>query len=163
MKPHLFLDLDGCLADFDTAVDKFWPGHTRDSVKLKDFWKPLSEVPNFFYKLKVLHDCRDMYNNLKNEGWKIEILTALPIPTGYFSSARDDKTKWVHEFIDQELIVHTVLGGKNKTRWLVDKPGSILVDDYKRNIDLWNADGGIGILHETGNSQKTYRELQKYA
>ena len=162
MEKMLFLDLDGCLADFDSVVDQYHPGHTRDSVKQKDFWKPLSKVENFFYKLGVLHDCYDMYWRLKNEGWKIEILTALPLPTGHFVTAKEDKTRWVHEYIDRDCIVHTVVGGKNKVRWLEDKPGSILVDDYTRNISLWIASGGIGILHETGNSKKTYEALQKF-
>lgn len=157
----IFLDLDGVVFDFDTAVQKFHPGNTRDSVKQKDFWAPLAATPNFFRTLDLFKDAYDMYWMLKYEGWKIEILTALPLPTGHFVTAAEDKIAHVREHLDRHVMVHTVVGGKNKYKWLEQKPGSILVDDYKRNINMWNEYGGIGILHEPGNSEKTYKRLQE--
>jgi hypothetical protein len=38
---------------------------------------------------------------------------------------------------------------------------NILIDDKEETIIQWNAAGGIGILHQTGNSQLTILELKK--
>jgi hypothetical protein len=47
MNKMMHLDLDGCLASFDKAVDEFWPGHTRDSVK-----RHLRVFKRWYFKLK---------------------------------------------------------------------------------------------------------------
>lgn len=156
MEKFVYLDCDGCLADFDKFVAEVHPNYDRDSVNKKDFWDPLSKIPNFFYKLEVLQDCYDMYWRLKNEGVGVEILTALPLPTRHFITAADDKMRWVRDNIDPFAVVHTVVGGKNKVKWLDQKPNAILVDDYRRNIDLWQEAGGVAVLHKTGKSELSY-------
>lgn len=138
----VFLDVDGVFADFDTALEKLIGGFERHS---NDFWKKLATVDNFFYTLEVLPDSLKLIDELANHD--LEFLTALPIPTGKLSTADFDKRRWLRRHVSDSIKINTVIGGKNKVKYLVDHPGAVLIDDYPRNIDLWKEHGGIGILH----------------
>ena len=43
---------------------------------------------------------------------------------------------------------------------LLARPNHILIDDRQKNVDEWNAAGGIGILH-TGDYADTMARVQK--
>jgi hypothetical protein len=140
----VYLDVDGVFADFDKKIAEIAPGHLRMS---NEIWEPISKVPNFFATLELMHESLELINILKD--YDLEFLTALPRPTGLLYTADSDKRHWLREHVSKTIPINTVEGGVNKVRWLKEHPGSILIDDYQRNIDLWEEHGGIGILFTT--------------
>jgi 5'(3')-deoxyribonucleotidase len=151
MANPIFLDLDGVFADFDKA---------RLSLTDKrgnEIWPIIDKIPEFFRNLEVLPDSLKLVTMLQHH--RLEFLTALPEPTGYLDTAREDKIWWVSNHISRKIKVNTIIGGKNKILWLETYPGALLIDDYKRNIDLWNAHGGVGILHTSVN--ETLNQLER--
>jgi len=150
----IFFDSDGVMANLDSAIvihtqQHYW--HTRRISK--EHWAILEQVPNLFYNLDVMPGAYEMFHAVyKAHPDKVEVLTALPEPTGKLHTSEDDKVRWFRQYIHPTVPVNTVLGGKNKYKWLTDHPGAILIDDYDRNIEQWVANGGVGILHTDPHS-----------
>lgn len=137
----IYLDVDGVFADFDKKLAEIAPGLPRMS---NEIWGPISKIPNFFDTLELMEDSLELIDILKD--YDLEFLTALPRPTGYLHSADTDKRNWLRRNVSETIPINTVVGGVNKVQWLRANPGSILIDDYDRNIKLWEEYGGIGIL-----------------
>lgn len=144
----IYFDMDGVLANFDKAMAQmlkkaYWDRSTDEH------WSIMEEQDGFFDRLEPLPSAFEMVNFvIEQRGLEnVEILTALPNPTGKLANAKQHKIDWAHEYINDKIVVNTIIGGKNKVLWLKDNPNAVLVDDYDRNIKMWNANGGRGILH----------------
>lgn len=151
----IYFDLDGVLANFEkmaalTLFDYHWNKHDDTH------WAIWDKIPHLFKTLEPLPEGIRFYHEVvKRVGASnVEILTAVPDPTGLLVTSATDKTEWVREHVDKKVVVNTVHGGNNKILWLRDNPGSILIDDYERNIKLWNEHGGIGIQYVDAASTK---------
>jgi hypothetical protein len=144
----IYLDLDGVMANFQKAIVEWCNIHHWDERASDEHWAIMEKVPNLFYTLDTMPDALMMFDVLY-EAHKdnLEILTALPEPTGHFITADADKRMWVADVLHPNVKVNTVVGGKNKVKFLEENPGSILIDDYPRNIKLWIEHGGVGVLH----------------
>lgn len=153
----VFLDCDGVAADFDGYINTKLP-HLR-GVSDDEFWATLSEIPNFFAQLEPLTYFRIVIHALVNAGHDLEWLTATPHPTKHLCTAQRDKQLWIAQHFPYHIPVTTVSGGKYKAQWLHVYPKAVLIDDYKRNIDMWNEAGGCGILHTSVEStlEKLYQ------
>lgn len=145
----LYLDLDGVFADFDGKMDSLLGDTWRVDINEKQMWDEIRKIPHFFSHLQLMQGSLGLFHflQLTDYGKDMEFLTACPRPEGTLATARDDKINWVRENVTWEHTVNTVVGGKNKPQFLKENPGAILIDDYKRNIKLWEEAGGIGILH----------------
>ena len=148
----IYVDLDGVMANFEKAVVEVVGMHYWDRTTDK-FWHLIDKTPNFYYNLDLLPGSLLMLEALINKhGPDVEILTGAPLPTNMLATACEDKERWVHEFTGPSVVVNTIEGGKNKYKFLADNPGSLLIDDYDRNIKLWIEHGGVGILHTDPDS-----------
>jgi hypothetical protein len=154
----IFFDSDGVAADIDEWIDNNMP--SIRGMNDADFWGALSDVPNLFSKFPPLYGFQQVIDACLDAGHDLEWLTATPYPTKYLCTAGNDKRKYLHTYFFPALPVSTISGGKNKAQFLHVYPKSVLIDDYKRNIDMWIEAGGIGILHETRNTQKTLDMLK---
>ena len=155
----IFLDVDGVFADFQGACAHRL-GH--EWIKMSDYelWGNLEKEFHFFYGLDLIPDSTRIITHLMHPslGHHLEFLTALPRPTGRLVSADKDKREWLAENISRHIPVNTVLGGKNKAKY-VTSPTDVLIDDYRRNIDAWVAAGGVGVLHR--NIEDTLDQLYR--
>lgn len=148
----IFIDSDGVMANLETAIAKHAEIHFWDRMNANQ-WKILEKIPNLFYNLDVMPGALEMFHIVyEAHGDNVEILTAVPNPTGLLHTAAEDKVRWFKDFVHNDVIVNTVLGGKNKYKWLEQHPGAILIDDYMRNIAQWIDAGGVGILHTDPHS-----------
>lgn len=151
----IFLDLDGVFADWTGRVKQLYPDFKEwDDETL---WGHLDKHPSLFRNLPVLPGSLKIVTMLQHHD--LEFLTALPKPTGYLTSAKEDKEAWVADHISKRIPVNTVLGGKNKYKWLEKNPGAVLIDDYGRNCRLWTEHGGIAIQHFSPT--ETLRDCEK--
>lgn len=144
----IYFDLDGVMANFEKAVVEQVGIHYWDRTRDK-YWHVLDKIPNFYYNLELLPGALAMFNIVNDRYGSdvVEVLTGCPEPTGTLVTSSDDKITWFRDVVNPNTVVNTVVGGKNKYKWLTENPNALLIDDYDRNIKSWIEKGGCGILH----------------
>jgi 5'(3')-deoxyribonucleotidase len=129
----IYLDLDGCITNFDKAIEKIGVSK-KDGAK---FWVTINKAgTKFWSEMEWMPDGKQLWKAV--EIYKPTILTA---PSNHKDSITGKK-EWLDKnlpevpyLIDQDKAAHA---GKNK----------ILIDDREKNIKKWEEAGGIGILHK---------------
>lgn len=158
---NVYLDLDGVMVNLEKKIKEVF-GSTDISDKTY-LWSKLGEIDHLFLNLEPMPGYRVLFDYLKeleNNGTiHLEILTALPYSTNKLVTAKQDKIDWVRKYLDSNIKVNTVVGGVNKSKF-VKHSSDILIDDTKRNIDGWNAAGGVGLLFK--NNADTIYDLIRY-
>lgn len=147
----IFLDLDGVIADFDMHADvhnKRLPDGKLDRESLDYEW--WSSIPVF----KGAHDFYDALRKIAH----VKFLTGPMINP----ASHGGKAEWIRKFHPErgKWLLSDLIICPAKDKHLMAGPGRILIDDTKRNIDDWEAAGGIGI-HHTGDFNQTLATLKK--
>lgn len=137
----IFLDLDGVLADFDANFQATF-GIPNKGMADDDMWARINSHPTFWSDMPVMPGAVSFLS--RTSVFDPIILTACP-KSDYANAARR-KRDWVRQNLSSNIMVLPVMGGSNKPLFM-HRPGDILIDDFKRNVNAWNASGGIGILH----------------
>lgn len=145
----VYCDLDGVFVDFYAVADRLLGRRFKDTSPA-EAWAILDKVPGLYRNLPMLAEGRKLWTGLAPVRDRLQVLSALPLPTGELVTASEDKRFWVRENLGPALPVNLVVGGVNKVKYLT--PGAILIDDLPRNIELWRQAGGIGILHVDADS-----------
>jgi 5'(3')-deoxyribonucleotidase len=144
----LYLDMDGVVADWETAARRFmdnrqvpdingrWPDGEWHKIRdNRHFYRDLPMMPGAEELITLARQFRDQ------GGWRLCMLTAIPhnndMPDVYH-----DKIDWMRERWP-EIRVH--FGPYSHDKQVHCQPGDILVDDRPSNIAEWQAQGGIGI------------------
>ena len=150
--PHLFLDCDGVLADFDAGA-KALLGMSPAAFEARhgrgEFWKRLARAGNFYGDLPEMADARTLFDAVKH--LKPSILTGLPLGKW----AAPQKERWAAEHFPGVPIITTMARNKH----LHMEPGDVLVDDRENHRKLWEDAGGIFIHHR--NAEESLRQLAK--
>lgn len=141
--PDIYVDQDDVLAEFYGTAGAIL-GAPFQSLSPAARWGQLERIPNLFRHLPVRPDALELWNGLAGRGTR-SILTAMPRPTGLLHTAAADKLAWAREHITHTAPVIVAESGLAKAAWA--RPGAILIDNLQRNIDVWVAAGGIGIVH----------------
>jgi len=158
---YIFVDMDGVLADFLTGCEKYI-GHpmTNDDKGHSQYDLRKEELTNkrMFANLPPMVDMYDLIAYIKHTGIKWEILTAAGVVN------RDlvvhDKVEWVKRYVDPSVVVNCTFTGAQKAAYAL--PKNVLIDDRKKNIEAWEAAGGIGILHTSAaDTINQLKELRK--
>lgn len=141
--PDIYVDQDDVLAEFYGEAARIL-GAPFQSLPPAARWGRLERVESLFLHLPVRPDALELWHGLEGRGNR-SILTAMPRPTGLLHTAPADKLAWVREHITPTAPVIVAESGLAKAAWA--RPGAILIDNLQRNIDVWVAAGGIGIVH----------------
>ena len=152
LMPHLFLDCDGVLADFDAgardllgmAPKAFEARHGRG-----EFWKRLAQHGNFYGELEEMPDAQQLFQAVKH--LKPTILTGLPLGNW----AAPQKRKWAAEHFPGVPIITCMARDKHRHM----QPGDVLVDDRETHRAAYEAHGVIFVHHT--NARDSIRELAK--
>ncbi|QDJ96357.1 5' nucleotidase [Xanthomonas phage Xoo-sp13] len=144
---QIYVDSDGCLADFSAYVLQHF-GKTPESLSSKEkgkFWAWLTyhdaNVEKFFRNLPKMSDADILMTFLQEKFDHVKILTACGNTP---KDAKEQKIEWYAEhYPNVECIV--VRKSPDKAEYAHAK--SILIDDREKSINPWRAAGGIGILH----------------
>lgn len=151
MISKIYFDLDGVLADFDCGVEEIAGinrngANANSNVNDDDMWLAIAKVPNFYSKLELMPRAKTLFDTVyKMYGERVEILTGIPKPKRNILTVAQDKVNWVHRMLGPNVKVNTVLREEKKN--FCTGEDCILVDDLQKNIDDWEALGGIGILY----------------
>lgn len=156
----VFVDMDGVIADFHKAfVNKFRAD--IDPTLKKIGWKGVeTEYPTLFADLPRMPDASILMSGLlklQNEGRiNIHILTALPdkfLNSNWYAQ----KLEWIDRYYSHIPVsnIHIVERSQKQnfvTASKLEGVAPVLIDDYKKNINEWQAAGGFGIVHTSATS-----------
>ena len=149
-QPHLFLDCDGVLADFDAGAKRIL-GMTSAAFEERhgksEFWKRLARARNFYGDLPQMPDAQKLFLAVRH--LKPTILTGLPLGKW----AAPQKERWAAEHFPGVSIITTMA----RQKYLHMDGGDVLVDDRDNHRHLWENAGGIFIHHK--NADDTLRQL----
>lgn len=143
MKPRLYLDLDGVMADFDAHFPAVF-GLDHRSMADDAMWQTINAHPSYFRDMPLCAGAGEFFAEIAH--LDPIILTACP-RTNYQHVARQ-KREWVREHLSSEITILPVMGGRNKPLFM-HAPGDILIDDFERNTSEWSKAGGLAILHRS--------------
>jgi hypothetical protein len=149
-QPHLFLDCDGVLADFDVGAKRILgmtPAAFEERHGRSLFWKRLARARNFYGDLPQMDDAQRLFEAVKH--LQPTILTGLPLGNW----AAPQKENWAAEHFPGVPIITTMARKKH----LHMAPGDVLVDDRENHRHLWENAGGIFVHHK--NAEDTLRQL----
>lgn len=149
-QPHLFLDCDGVLADFDAGAKGLLgmlPAQFEERHGRGEFWKRLARAPNFYGTLEELPDAQELFAAVKH--LKPTILTGLPLGKW----AAPQKEQWAAEHFPGVPIITTMAREKH----LHMDRGDVLVDDRENHRHLWENAGGVFVHHK--NAKDSLRQL----
>jgi hypothetical protein len=156
-KQKIYLDMDGVLCNF---LKKFEDLTGEDFEEYADengwskTWKLVETFGvEFWSELEWMNGGKKLWNYLKNLD-NVEILTGSPRDkVGEY--AQLGKEIWIKKNIGNIKVNHI----EGKLKYTYVKNNDILIDDSKRNCALWDAAGGIYILHK--NTDLTIKQLKE--
>ena len=155
---RIFVDMDGVLADFNTGVETLTgtPFPNTDQGH-NDYDERKEELTNkrLFRSLPPLPDMYDLIAYIRHTGLPWEILTAAGVVNRELVVW--DKNEWIRQYVSPSVVVTCTMTGSQKGMFALE--GSVLIDDRKKNIEAWEDNGGIGILHTS--AEDTINQLKK--
>jgi 5'(3')-deoxyribonucleotidase len=135
----LFIDLDGVLADFDTAYAAIAgapPNKLLDNVD----WRKIVAAPGFYAEIPPMPDMEAFWAYITTFP-DVVILTGVPTSV---PKAADDKRAWVTKHLGAHV---KMIACKSREKCLYAKPGDVLVDDWEKYRANWLKAGGVWITH----------------
>ena len=155
--PHVYLDMDGVLVNFEKGVIKVH-GKQLEDVPNPARWEKISDTPNFWRDLEWMPGAKALWKFLKP--YAPSIMSAYAIPEPNSSKGKEDWLKKNVGSLPRGRI--NLVKRSDKQKFARDgrtQTPNILVDDYPKNIREWEANGGIGIHHTS--VKKTIARLQE--
>jgi 5'(3')-deoxyribonucleotidase len=129
MKPIIYCDMDGVLADFD---------------KVKNAVAIYKTEPNFFYNLEPISENVNAIKKLIARNYLVKILSKSP-----HENADNDKRKWLAKYLPEIKTENIIFARPEQTKISfvdeLEKHFSVLLDDYEKNIQEWRNENGIAI------------------
>jgi 5'(3')-deoxyribonucleotidase len=166
---HIFLDMDGVIADFFGAWAARLNGKNWQDIKqvsqekreqdIRDLAQNPADVEDFFANLGMLAGGRVLLNYFKVNHISFTILSAPLVGAGHQASIRG-KERWLSSHgLNSVNKIFTV----DKYVYAVDDQNqpNILIDDYGVNIQAWRSHGGIAIHHSDDTVAQTLSQLKK--
>jgi hypothetical protein len=152
MKYTIYCDMDSVLVDFDLGYQELTGMNTQqaDANGVEAFWDPISKAgAKFWITLQWMPDGKQLWDYIKKYN---PILLSAPSRE---ESSKLGKRVWVKRELPGVKLILKYASQKQEYA----SPTSILIDDRQKNIDQWEAAGGIGILHTS--TPNTIKQLQQ--
>lgn len=150
-KPDVYVDMDGVIADFFSALAKFrgvdhWKDGGDDSVQ--DSIKAIQGT-NFFSTLPVFPTAKQLISTVKSfTGGEWHICSS-PL-RGDHENSKKHKVAWLSEngFTPTSTIITGRKESHATTKDNANFRPNILIDDKPSNIQRWQGSNGIGIRYQ---------------
>jgi hypothetical protein len=155
--PQIYCDMDMVLVDFIGGANKAL-ADAGETAKFADKgqhnekdkkWEILKGVDKFWAKLRPMPDAMALWKFIGKYNPYI-----LSTPSKRMPTSKPEKKEWLKKNLGMKNIkgVHLV-PREDKQKWAVTNgTPNILIDDYIKNINEWEAKGGIGVHHTTSSS-----------
>jgi 5'(3')-deoxyribonucleotidase len=147
MRPQLFVDLDGVLADFDTGFELcFGVRPNQDNYEPPGMWDLVRNHGNFYRELPMMKDAHTLMRGLLVWHPQPIILTGIPhsIPR-----VVEQKIAWVEEHLGNQ---YPVICCPSVDKHKHGRPADILIDDRLKYSKHWINMGGIFIHYQDLNT-----------
>ena len=165
----IYFDMDGVLADFDTAVAPFSDGRTdlnnqsklmgadaRDAKRAR--WQRIEQSNDFWANIPVMDDIENLLNAAAARA-ELFVLTSVPgekhfIGGGaYVDFIEAEKRAWIARYFGKFFAPQNVIVARvPKEELICPSASDILIDDRAGNVADWCAAGGRGIVFNDVNS-----------
>ena len=138
---NLYIDFDGVIMDTNKAITSLLEEYNISSENNEEKLEFLSKV-NWHQLLNQSNEISNAFKNIQTLAqsgtYNVSILT-------HVCSEHEsiEKTKLINEKIGNVSVI-PVPRHQEKCNY-VDPKNAILVDDYTKNLELWEQNGGIGI------------------
>ena len=152
--PEIYCDMDQVLCNFIGGAEEVI-GKPFPQADKNDRWNKISNTKDFWANLDWMPGAKRLYSFIQK--YDTHILSAY---SDRDDSSRPGKKKWLKKNtkIKPRNINLVKRADKQKYATTNGKP-NILIDDYIKNINEWEAKGGIGIHHT--NVSKSIAELKR--
>ena len=160
MEPTLYLDMDGVVADWETAIADIlgyklvegdrWPD--QDWRKIVQFQRVYRDIPLLPWAREFVDEAGKI---ARAANYAVRFLTAVPRRND-FPWAFEDKVHWANCHFPT---IPVWFGPYSQDKQQRAAPGQILVDDRMVNIQEWRAHEGTGI-HFHRNPDAVLAELR---
>jgi 5'(3')-deoxyribonucleotidase len=149
MKPRIFVDMDGVLADFNGHFKNlFGVECDQDNYYPPNFWELIRNHGNFYGTQPLMPDAQDLWDGLQLFQTDVIILSGMPRKEFNIPNVGEQKMAWVMEhFPDAKLICCP-----SDVKFTFGKPGDFLIDDRSKYAHYWVDMGGRFILHKSSSS-----------
>ena len=130
-------------------------GGSFASADKEERWNAINQTKGFWANLEWMPGAKRLWDFISR--YDTEILSAY---SGRDPTSRVGKMKWLSKNtkIKRGKVNLVMRSDKQKYATTNGKP-NILIDDYIKNINEWEAKGGIGVHHT--NVSKTIAELKR--
>jgi hypothetical protein len=148
----IYCDMDSVLVDFDRGYQELtgMTSQQADAKGVETFWDPISKAgAKFWITLDWMPDGKQLWDYIRKYN---PILLSAPSRE---ESSKLGKRVWVKRELPGVKLILKYASQKQEYA----SPTSILIDDRQKNIDQWEAAGGIGILHTS--TPDTIKQLQQ--
>ena len=162
---EIFLDSDNVMLNWWTYVEENhlnrWTQAKLNSLSAQDRDRVLDKIyeedPDLFAKLKPYTNAVPFILHLRELGVPVFFLTAAGSNHPDQDKVASDKAECIYQhfnFTSDKVIVVD----ESSTKQRFSKPGSLLVDDFERNIREWRLQGGTAI-HFDSEKGDSFEEL----
>ena len=143
---NLFLDMDDFAFNFSGHYLNKFGLRPEDEETKDDMWKRIAKEPRFFIEIPLLEGVGHFVRRYADS----RTIWLTHVPENDFGLSFADIAAQKIQAVKQQGFPGTVIAVPrhiSKAHYM-QAPGDILVDDYRKNIEEWNALGGTGILHK---------------
>ena len=146
MEPTLYLDMDGVVADWETAIADILGYKLVEGDRWPDQdWRKIIQFQRIYRDLPLLPWAREFVDEASKialaANYAVRFLTAVPRRND-FPYAFEDKVHWANKHFPT---IPVWFGPYSQDKQKRAAPGQVLVDDRMTNINEWIAQNGIGI------------------
>lgn len=164
-KYQIYCDMDGVLCDFPAQFEHF-TGESPDAYYEKRgkiaFENVINEAgKDFWSNMPWTSTGRDLWSKIGKYG--VIILSA----PGNYNGAEEGKKEWIKKNLSPAP-KNSIFSYKTKHKHEIlntmseeERSKSVLIDDYKKNLEPWKAEGGIAIKYTGSENPSDTLEIIK--
>ena len=160
---EIYVDMDGVLADFFgewAKIMKVDHYSKIDNVDINDALQKIRDTDEFWLKLPLLPQAKSLLALIKKVKGSYNICSS---PLADDPRSEPHKREWIKKnlsfFPPKQVIITT---NKSKYATQADGTPNILIDDFGKNVNAWEAAGGEGFKYKDHKFERTAKELQKH-
>ena len=159
-KPIIYVDMDGVLVDLYTFLAKeLGVNHYKDISRERwDEHFSTADAYELFRNLPPFENANDLLRMVVSLFGSYKILSS-PLQYDKPNSVRG-KEEWLHKYIEVPSEEWVFEHEKYLYAKQADGTPNVLIDDFRSNIEKWQAAGGIGIKYQGDEQTLEWLEAQ---